>query len=326
MPLIRSSYRPSRWWQRFPHLSTITPALLRKVRMAPYERKTLELDDGDFLDLDWLKTETDSERLVIILHGLEGAADRPYIRGMARQFVAHGWDALCTNHRGCSGRMNRLLRMYHMGASDDVARLVQHAIAEGYQRIGIVGFSLGGNLTLKYLGETAKELPTQVIGGVAFSVPCHIASANVEIDKPKNRLYLRRFLKSLNEKVRLKHQLFPEQMPIPSGKTGDRWPHNFQTFDDRFTGPMHGFRDAADYWEQSSSRQFVPRIEVPTLLVNASNDSFLSEQCYPREEAASMNNFWLEIPDYGGHVGFGGQIGQPYWSEQRALDFLTDCL
>lgn len=330
MPLLKSTYTPSSWWQSNPHLSTIIPAVLRRLPQVgdsrhsgvDYSRETLELDDGDFLDLDWLKAEQPTKRLVIVLHGLEGSAQSLYAQGMARYFAAHGWDALVTNHRGCSGRMNRLLRMYHMGATDDVGRLVAHGIDLGYTRIGIVGFSLGGNLCLKYLGEQGDQVPDEVKGGVAFSVPCHIASANRVIDQLHNRLYLRRFLRSLNAKVKQKHRDFPDQIELPNGRPGDQWPRSFAEFDDRYTGPIHGFSGASEYWETCSSRQFIPDIRVPTLLVNAQNDTFLSDQCYPIDEAESHDLFWLDIPDKGGHVGFGGKRGEPYWSEIRALGFL----
>ncbi|MEO0787367.1 MAG: alpha/beta fold hydrolase [Bacteroidota bacterium] len=321
MPIARSTYRPNRWWQRHKHLSTMVPAVLRRLEPVVYSRTTLELDDGDFLDLDWVKSKSETDRLLIALHGLEGSSVSYYAQGVGKHFSEAGWDVLVTNHRGCSGRINRLLRMYHMGATDDVGRLVKHGVELGYKKIGIVGFSLGGNLCLKYLGEEGHRVPAEVVGGVAFSVPCHIASANRKIDKPHNRIYLLRFLRSLNNKVRLKHRDYPDRIALPTGQNGDKWPSSFAEFDDRFTGPIHGFAGAEDYWEKSSSRQFIPGIKVPALLVNAQNDTFLSQECFPFDEARAMENFWLETPEKGGHVGFGGPKGEAYWSEQRALQF-----
>jgi len=322
MPFLESTYLPSSRLLRNAHLNTMHPALFRKVRGVSYKREVLEIDDGDFLDLDWWRPSSASgEKLVLALHGLEGSADRSYAMGICRYFGQRGWHCLGLNQRTCGDRMNRLPRAYHMGTTDDVARVIKHAIALGYQQIGLVGFSMGGNHVLKYLGEEGDQVPVQIIGGVAFSVPCHIASANIEIDKWYNRLYLKRFLKSLNEKMRLKAQSFPElfdvSKPMPKG---------FQEFDDRFTGPMHGFSGAMDYWTKCSSRQFIPSIQRPTLLVNALDDTFLSGQCYPKEEAAAMDHFYLETPRFGGHVGFGAKWHGAYWSEVRAFAFLEEIL
>lgn len=321
MPLLESSYRPRRAYLRSAHLSTITPALLRSVPQVSFTREVLEIDDGDFLDLDWYRVGQRGQRLVIVLHGLEGAADRPYVKGTCKHFAAEGWDTLALNQRTCGGRMNRLLRAYHMGTTDDLARVVQHVIKQGYTEIGLVGFSMGGNHVVKYLGENGDQVPEAVIGGVAYSVPCHIESANVEIDKWHNRLYLKRFLIGLNEKIKQKAARFPGEVDA-SGPM----PKSFQEFDDRYTGPLHGFTGALDYWTKCSSKQFIPTITKPCLMVNAQNDTFLSAACYPREEAAASANFYLEIPAYGGHVGFGSGMGQVYWSEKRALNFLTDML
>lgn len=321
MPIVQSTYEPKRWWQHHKHLSTMIPSVLRSVPPANYSRETLELDDGDFLDIDWVRSANTSDRLLIVLHGLEGSSRSFYAQGISQFFGWAGWHVLVSNHRGCSGRMNRLLRMYHMGASDDVGRLVKYGLSLGYAKIGIVGFSLGGNMCLKYLGEQAANLPEEVVGGVAFSVPCHISSANAIIDKPHNRIYLMRFLRSLNEKIKRKHIDFPDQISLPTGQVGDKWPRSFAEFDDRYTGPIHGFSGAQEYWDKSSSRQFIPHIKSSVLLVNARNDTFLSGRCFPEEEARSMDNFYLETPEKGGHVGFGSARKAPYWSEKRALQF-----
>lgn len=318
MPIIDSNYEPSRPWFRNAHLNTITPALWRSVNDSHYQREVLEIDDGDFLDLDWQRSGKDLRKAVIVLHGLEGSADRPYVRGTCRYFSARGWDALALNQRTCGGRMNRLPRAYHMGTTDDLKRVVDHLVSLGYQKIGLVGFSMGGNHVMKYLGENGTEVPVQLIGGVAFSVPCHIASANVEIDKWYNRPYLSRFLKGLVGKIAEKQKTWPERFDL-SGPM----PKTFSAFDDRYTGPLHGFSGAEEYWDKCSSRQFIPTIDRPCLLVNALDDTFLSEQCYPREEARYMDQFFLETPRYGGHVGFAGPAEGNYWSEQRAFEFLS---
>jgi predicted alpha/beta-fold hydrolase len=209
-----------------------------------------------------------------------------------------------------------------MGVSDDLARVIRHGIDLGFRQIAVVGFSLGGNVTLRYFGERGTAVPPEVKAGVAFSVPCHIASANERIDKWDNRLYLNRFLRSLNAKMRVKAKKFPRRL-----KLGDTLPTNFRTFDDRFTGPIHGFADAMDYWESCSSVYVLETIRRPVLLVNARNDSFLSPRCYPEGLAAGHDFFHLECPEHGGHVGFGRRSKAGfYWSEERAYRFVQAAL
>lgn len=330
MPLIENSdYRASGIW-RSGHLSTVYPALLRKSTGPPYRRTTLELDDGDFLDLDWLDPPaevpaTAPTHLVIALHGLEGAADRVYIRRLLHYFHAQSgeearWTGLGLNFRSCSGRDNRLLRSYHMGVTDDLERVIRHAIDLGFRQIVLVGFSLGGNVMLRYFGERGEAVPAEVKVGIAFSVPCHIASANERIAKWDNRLYTNRFLRTLNAKMQRKAAQFPRRLSV-----GDPMPDNFRQFDDRFTGPIHGFADAMDYWESCSSFYVLAAIRRPVLLVNARNDSFLSDQCYPEDLAAGHDHFHLECPEYGGHVGFGRRSKAGfYWSEERAYRFARE--
>lgn len=235
---------------------------------------------------------------------------------MAAALQRRGWDVLAWNYRGCSGESNRLLPFYHSGASGDLHHVVSHALAVHLApRIDLVGFSLGGNMTLKYLGE--REVPPRLHRAVAFSVPCDLACSSIRLSSRTNRLYMDRFLRSLREKLEEKQPRFPDQIDL-SGISRVR---NFKQFDDRFTAPLHGFRDAEDYWARSSSRPFLPGIAIPALLVNAANDPFLGPGCFPREEAAASEWFHLEVPGDGGHVGFSTTAGE-YWSEHRAAAFL----
>jgi predicted alpha/beta-fold hydrolase len=314
----RSAYRPSPLF-RNAHFNTIYSALVRRVPGVRYQRERLPTPDGDFLDLDW--STRGGDRLLIVVHGLEGSADRPYVRGMIRYFNERGWDGLGMNFRGCSGEPNLRLRSYHMGETEDLGLIVRHALERGkYRRLALVGFSLGGNVVMKYLGEGGKDRPREVAAAVALSVPCHIASANREIDRWYNFLYLRRFLRSLNAKMAEKAARFPGEVPRLRPL-----PRSFQVFDDHFTGPIHGFRDARDYWESTGSLRFIPAIDVPTLLINARDDTFLSHACYPVELAQGHDRFYLEIPRWGGHVGFYEANGEPaIWSEKRAFAFIDE--
>ena len=277
----------------------------------------LELDDGDFLDLDW--SRVGSDRLVILSHGLESDSDAGYIRGMAGAVNAAGWDALAWSFRGCSQEANRLLRFYHSGETLDLARIIEHAAAE-YDQIAMVGFSLGGNMTLLYLGETPPH--PAVIAGVAISAPVDMgASARALDQRWDNRMYRQRFLKTLITKVEAKTVHFPGQIDL----TGIRRIRSFLEFDDRYTSRLHGFRDAQDYYAQASARQYLTEVKVPTLILNARDDPFLPAECFPVAEAEANPHLFLEAPARGGHVGFLDAVGpgKHTWGARRAVEFLA---
>jgi uncharacterized protein len=301
------------------HVQTLYAGLLRKVVGVVYQRQRIDTPDGDFLDLDW--SFGGSRRLAVISHGLEGNSGRPYVRGMVRALNESRVDALAWNYRGCSGEPNHRLRLYHNGVIDDLHRVVTHAIQTGrYDAVYLLGFSLGGNLTLLYLGKQAQALPAQVQGSVVFSVPCDLVGAARQLDKRANILYMRSFLASLHAKIKAKQHKYPDILD----DTGYAGIKTFRQFDDRYTAPIHGFKDARDYWTRCSSKPWIFRIKVPTLIVNSADDPFLSAGCYPRDACA--RNPWvdLEIPRYGGHVGFVSFNARGrYFSEQRALEFLS---
>jgi uncharacterized protein len=299
------------------HLETIYPAVVRRVKINPYQRERITTPDDDFLDLDWLTQN--ASKLVVISHGLEGNTERAYIKGMAKAFFNRGFDVLTWNYRGCSGEINRQLRFYHSGATDDLDTVINHAAHSGkYAAINLIGFSLGGNLTLKYLGEQRSRTPL-LRKAVVFSVPMNLYTSCLKISARENWIYSQRFLKSLRrkviEKARVRNDL--DIKHISKIKT-------LLEFDDFFTGPIHGFKNAIDYYEQSSSIHFVQQIDIPTLIVNAKNDPFLSRACYPENELNCHSNVIFESPGRGGHVGF-TQFHENglYWSEQRALHFLN---
>ncbi len=316
MPVISSQFQPPRFL-RNGHVQTILPVILpRQVRLL-VEPERLELADGDFLDLDWSRMGRD--RLAILTHGLEGCSTQTYIRGLAAALLAAGWDVLAWNFRGCSGEPNRLLRAYHSGETGDLGAVIDRAVAAGYGRVALVGFSLGGNVVLKYLGEAPPH--PSVKAAIAISAPVDLAACARKLDQRwSNRLYLRRFLVSLAGKIEAKARLYPDRLDA----RGVRRMRSFQEFDDRYTGPMHGFRDAADYWTLSSARQFLTRITVPTLLLQPRNDPFLAPEAYPWPEAEASENVFLEAPESGGHVGFLDlQHGLQPWSERRCAQFLA---
>ncbi|HEY3664021.1 MAG TPA: alpha/beta fold hydrolase [Chthoniobacterales bacterium] len=300
-------------------MQTIVGAFLRRGRRITFARERLELPDGDFLDLRWLRQGR--SRLAILSHGLEGSADQDYIRGMSAALADAGWDVLAWNFRGCGEEPNRLVRLYHSGATEDLRAVVDHA-ARSYSGIALVGFSLGGNLTLKYMGEAPPH--DSILAAVAISAPVDLAASARMLDRRwSNRLYLRRFIDSLVSKVEAKASRFPGEIDA----RGSRALRTFQQFDDRYTSRLHGFRDAADYWRQSSARQFLHRITKPTLLLNARNDPFLAPECFPFPEAWENPCLFLEAPESGGHLGFLEFAGglQP-WFEERVVEFLAEAV
>ncbi|UCF66567.1 MAG: alpha/beta fold hydrolase [Acidobacteriota bacterium] len=300
------------------HVHTVYAVFRRQVGLEHYRRERIDTPDEDFLDLDWLKNG--ASRLAVLSHGLEGSSHQAYVLGMARALTRRGWDVLAWNYRGCSGSPNRKLGSYHSGATGDLDLVVRHALERHrYRRVALVGFSLGGNLTLKYVGERGDQLDSRVVSAVAFSVPCDLAGGVKVMERPSRRIYMVYFLRSLRAKIRAKMRLQPGEIDDRGfGKL-----RTFRDFDSRYTAPLHGFRDADDYYRRASSRQYLAAIRVRTLLVNAGDDPFLSPSCYPREEAGSNPNFFLEVPPRGGHVGFVAFNRQrEYWSEMRAAAFL----
>lgn len=318
MPLIHSSYQPP-LSLRNGHLSTIYPTLFRRLSSPLIDRERLELPDGDFIDLDW--SDRKYSRLAIIGHGLEGESSAKYMRGMSLALGRRSWDTLAWNCRGCSGEPNRLLRSYHSGVSDDLGHVVDHAISKGYQSVALIGFSLGGNIVLKYLGEQGSKLHPEVKAGVVFSVPCDLTSSSLRLADWDNKIYMSRFMNGLKEKIIQKNNKFPAKLNLD----GIKRIKTFNQFDDRFTAPLNGFIDARDYWLRASSKPHLKNIQIPSLLIQAANDPFLPEPCFPRKIAKASKSLHLEIPRHGGHVGFISR-GSEYWSEKRCAKFLEEVM
>ncbi len=318
MPLIDSPTYIPPFWLRGGHLQTIHPALFRRVPLITGERERIETPDGDFLDLDWNRSRG-VDRVAILSHGLEGGSRDTYMQGMAAALVRAGWEVAAWNCRGCSGEPNRLLRSYHSGATEDLASVVGHVLRLGrHRRVALIGFSLGGNITLKYLGDLGESLDPRVDRAVAFSVPCDLASSSRALESRANRIYMDRFMVNLRAKIRVKMRMFPGELS-DAGLDAMR---TFREFDGAYTAPLHGYRDAEDYWARASSKPALGRIAIPALLVNARNDPFLPRECFPEEIARASESFYLETPRHGGHIGFRSFDGREYWSESRAIRFI----
>ena len=321
MPFIeKSTYkRPSYFGN--PHVNTLYPALFRNIKGIDYQRVRVETPDNDFFDLDWSRTKNNSEtdKLLVCIHGLEGNGRKQYMASMMKRFNTEGYDAVGMNLRSCSGETNRLLACYHSGFTRDLSFFIDKTVAEGrYKNIVIVGFSIGGNISLKYGGEKGAALPKEVKKIIAFSVPCDLESGAIEFEKPHNLFYQWQFLVTMKRKAREKFALFPNAFNLKETLKAKY----FRQFDDHFTGPINGFKDAVDYWHSVSSLPHFSKITVPTLLVNAADDTFLGSACYPINFAKSSTLFHFEMPKYGGHVGFMSPDTEGcLWSDHRAIEF-----
>lgn len=317
MPVINNSTYKAPLFFSNPHVQTIVPTLFRKVGGVTYKRQRIHTRDGDFLDLDW--STLGHKSLAIVLHGLEGNSTRSYMLGMVKALNLAGWDALAMNFRCCSGEPNYKMRMYHSGDTEDIDEVLSFIAGLGkYDTVCLVGFSLGGNVILKYLGEKGQGLNPAVKAAAVISVPCDLKGCCQRLEEPSNRLYSKRFLRLLYDKIAAKARQFPDHITVKDYESIK----TLKEFDDRYTAPLHGFEDAEDYYRKSSSKPLLCYISVPTLLINAADDPFLSASCFPVTEAAESPSLYLEIPKHGGHCGFMafGHKGL-YWSEQRVVSF-----
>ncbi|WP_299010081.1 alpha/beta fold hydrolase [uncultured Tenacibaculum sp.] len=288
-----------------------------------YDRTRVTTWDADFIDLDF--SLVGSKSLVLLIHGLEGSSQSNYMITTSNYLNKKGFDTVCMNLRGCSGEDNLLLGTYHSGKTDDVDFIIKYLNKNySYDEIILVGFSLGGNLTLKYLGEFS-DIPSEVKGGVAVSVPVDLTSSQAELNKLKNKIYLNEFLKTMKLKLLKKAEKFPDfklnkELLFKASK--------FRHLEKQYTVPVFGFESSEDYWQKASSKPFIPEIKVPTLLINALNDSFLSKECFPSKEAKNMKNFYLLTPNYGGHVGFISSFTNTEndWLEKRIAQFIEETI
>lgn len=318
MPILASDFNPSLPFKNA-HFNTMYRPLFMKDTIN-YKRKRVTTWDADFIDLDF--SIVGSSSLVLLIHGLEGSANSNYMITTSNYLNKDGFDTVSMNLRSCSGEDNLLLKTYHSGKTDDVHFIIKHLIANyNYQNIIIVGFSLGGNLTLKYLGEY-NDIPTQVKGGIAISVPIDLTSSQAELIKLKNKIYLNEFIKSIKLKMLEKADKFPDfnlnkELLFKATK--------FRHLEKQYTVPVFGFKNSEDYWQKASSKPYIPKIKIPTLLINSLDDSFLSKECYPFDEAENSSKFHLLTPNYGGHVGFISSFSdQEKWIEKNITHFIKE--
>lgn len=325
MPIYDNTLYPAPFFLPGGHAQTLYPAFFRTLELPECTVERIITPDNDFLDVDFHYAQKGrrQKRLAVISHGLEGHSRRSYMKGMVRAVNRAGWDAAAWNFRGCSGEPNNLLHIYNGGSVDDLDTVVNFCAQNAYEEIVLIGFSMGGNQILNYLGNPSHCINSKVQASVVFSVPCDLVGAAKAIDRPSNSIYLINFMRTLREKVVQKHETFPDLVDMErlnEIKT-------FKDFDEVYTAPWHGFKNALDYWEKSSSIQYLDRIRIPTLLISARNDPLLWPTCYPTGAAHRSKYFYLETPADGGHIGFVRIADDDYyWSEIRAVEFMGQVL
>ncbi len=305
---------------------TIFANLARPFPRPRGRRERWELVDGDFLDVDRYDAAPGAPALVVC-HGLEGSSRAPYVRGLAAAARARGLAVAALNFRGCSGQPNRLARFYHSGETGDLHEAVRRLAAERPGRpILLAGFSLGGNVVAKYLGERGDDLPAEVRAGAVISVPFDLAACARALDGPGvlMRVYRERFLRRLRRKALRKAARFPRAIDAAAARAA----RTFSEYDERLTAPLHGFASAADYWARSSSGRYLGGVRRPLLALAAADDPMVPRDSLPIEAARANAHVALEITQAGGHVAFvaGWPLWPSYWAEGRALDFLVEAL
>lgn len=317
MPVVESAYRCPRLFHN-PHLHTVLCATGRKRPAIRYIRERLELDDGDFIDLDW--SSVPSQKLLIIAHGMEGSSRSKYVLHTVQEANRRGISALAWNMRGCSGEVNRKIHFYHSGKTEDLDAVVRHTIKLGFKELYLVGFSLGGNLTLLYLGQQANYINRRIRRAAAVCAPVDLVSSQAQIEAPKNRIYLARFLRDFRRKFHTKRQHRKIYIDIASFR---REVKTLAHLDARYTAPWNGFANELVYYQQCSAAPHLSRIAIPALLLNPKDDTFLASECYPEEFARNSEKFYLEMPERGGHCAMLQDLKlDKSYMESRILDFL----
>ena len=314
-----STYRAP-WWLPGGHLQTIYARALGRSYEVQYRRERWETPDGDFIDLDWLDGAADGVNLLVLFHGLEGFSQSHYALSLMSAAAKRGWRGVVPHFRGCSGEANRMLRSYHSGDSREIDWILRRIKnANPRRQIYVAGVSLGGNMLLKWLGEEGDQASAVIKRAAAVSAPLDLGVAAAALDRGLNRLlYTSHFLKFLRPKALAK--IAAHGLTIDAGAV--RASLTFREFDDVFTAPINGFRDADDYWTRCSSKLWLKEIKVPTLIINACNDPFLPSAALPAA-GDGADSVTLEFPRTGGHVGFvsGRFPGSLDWLPRRILKF-----
>ncbi len=306
------------FWYRHPHVQTVFAGKFRRAPIVQYDKERLELPDGDFLDLFWTQKPQREGALVVLLHGVAGSAQSPYIRAMASVLASEGFGVASLNFRG-AGEINRKVEAYHAGEIKDLEYVLEQ-LREKHPHTSIfaIGFSLGGSILLNHLGRSASVLS----GAIAVSVPVDLTSTAKKLQREFFGIYDRFIVRSLRRMAKEKW-FFLEGMGFSKEvlKARTVW-----EFDDKITAPIFGFENAQDYYQQCSSKLVLSQIAVPTLLLQSKDDPFLDIPSFPKPDQVSSAVTCL-YTQYGGHVGF---VRSPLrfgsYVEEQAVQFINDLL
>lgn len=316
MPFIEeSSYKSPSVLLKNQHISTIYASKILHSKSPDYTRKRLELPDGDFLDLDYKRMN--SQKAVILCHGLEGSSVSNYNNRSANFFLENGYAVFAWNNRSCSGKMNRLPKLYHHGEIGDLGFVIEYVSQLNYEQIYLMGFSMGAAQIMNYLGRGAVH--PKIKAAVAVSCPISLKSSAEILKVGFNRVYLKNFTLKISKKLKLKAAQFPDFMDW-------NWIDDIRSFDeidDNYTAPVNGFANGNDYYHKASPAFVMEKIQIPVLVLNAQNDPFLGEECYPVEFAKNHPSVFLEIPKTGGHCAFLLRNSAYAYAELKAYEFFN---
>jgi predicted alpha/beta-fold hydrolase len=324
MPELRSTFRPA-WWLPGPHLPTVWGKFGRQRPPVHDRLERVATPDGDHITLARMGQIRPDVPHLLVLHGLEGKITAKYAHGLLDQARRIGWSGDLMMFRTCDGEVNSARRLYHSGETTDVDFIVKEKLLREHPRLRlmVVGVSLGGNVTLKWLGEQGGDVPPQLERAAAVSVPFDLEAGSVHMERGISPVYLHHFLKTLSAKTLEKLKQYPDLCDVDRLRAC----RTFRDFDDLVTGPVHGFVDSHDYYTQSSSIRFLDRIRVPTFLINAWDDPFLPAETLERVRKIAGTNpqLHLEFTRSGGHVGWieGSPWQQRYYMEERVVKWLS---
>lgn len=299
------------------HAQTIFANLFRKTGPLASYRQRIDLADGDFVDVDVAPGASPEAPWVLVLHGLEGSSQAPYVRGLARALVARGFEACLMNYRGCSGEHNRLPRSYHSGETADVLAVFEHLARSRQGRpCALVGFSIGANLSMKLLGEMGPAAPPFEVA-IAVSPPFELEACARHLDLRSSLVYRERLLFTLRKKALAKIERHPGVADPKAVKRA----RTFFAFDEHFTARIHGFENAVDYWSRSSGGRYLDRVERDLVIITSSDDPFFPRGYCPEENIRKNPRLELVLAPGGGHVGFvsGTPLAPRFWAEEQIV-------
>lgn len=326
--IVESNFKPA-WWMKNKHIQTIIPRVYRRNHKIQTENETLATPDGDFLDISWTKKPQadNTTPIVIVFHGLEGNVESFYASGMLDAITKRGWIGVLMHFRGCSGRPNNQARAYHSGETSDPQFFIDY-LSQHFSKSPLmaVGFSLGGNVLAKYLGEKGEQC--KLLCGAVISAPLRLAGCAKRISQRFSKVYQKYLLDKMKHSAINKIQHLKDAYPLALKATDIRKFSTLAQFDEHITAPLHGFKNALDYYTQASAMQFLRNVKVPTLILHAADDPFMAPDVIPTAEELSPA-IRYELSKAGGHVGFLSGVNplKPiFWLEKRVPEFFQSQL